>query len=116
MSTSIKVAALAVGMSFVGQAMAADLTVISFGGANKAAQEKAYYEPFKKATGNNVVGGEYNGEMAKVKAMVDTKSVSWDVLEVESPELARGCDEGLFEKLDYSKIGNKANFVPGAAQ
>jgi putative spermidine/putrescine transport system substrate-binding protein len=62
------------------------------------------------------VGGEYNGEMAKVKAMVDTKSVSWDVLEVQSPVLARGCDEGMFEKLDYSKIGNKANFVPGAAQ
>ncbi|WP_258869400.1 ABC transporter substrate-binding protein [Aquitalea aquatica] len=97
-------------------ALAGDLTVISFGGANKAAQEKAYYAPFTKATGVKVVGGEYNGEMAKVKAMVDTKSVSWDVLEVESPELARGCDEGMFEKLDYSKIGNKADFVPGAAQ
>ncbi|WP_233578612.1 MULTISPECIES: polyamine ABC transporter substrate-binding protein [Aquitalea] len=96
--------------------LAGDLTVISFGGANKAAQEKAYYAPFTKATGVKVVGGEYNGEMAKVKAMVDTKSVSWDVLEVESPELARGCDEGMFEKLDYSKIGNKADFVSGAAQ
>jgi putative spermidine/putrescine transport system substrate-binding protein len=28
--------------------------------------------------------------------------------------VARGCDEGLFEKLDYSKIGNKADFVPAA--
>jgi putative spermidine/putrescine transport system substrate-binding protein len=116
MSTSVKLAVLAVGLAFVGQAMAKDLTVISFGGANKAAQVKAYYDPFKKASGINVVGGEYNGEMAKVKAMVDTKIVSWDVLEVESPELARGCDEGMFEKLDYSKIGNKADFVPGAAQ
>ncbi|MCW3478213.1 ABC transporter substrate-binding protein [Neisseriaceae bacterium JH1-16] len=116
MSTSVKLAVVAVGLAFVGQAMAKDLTVISFGGANKAAQVKAYYDPFKKVSGINVVGGEYNGEMAKVKAMVDTKSVSWDVLEVESPELARGCDEGLFEKLDYSKIGNKADFVPGAAQ
>ncbi|MBV8049157.1 MAG: polyamine ABC transporter substrate-binding protein [Paludibacterium sp.] len=96
-------------------ALAGDLTVISFGGANKDAQEKAYYAPFTKATGVNVVGGEYNGEMAKVKAMVDTHSVSWDVLEVESPELARGCDEGLFEKLDYSKL-NKSDFVPGAVQ
>jgi putative spermidine/putrescine transport system substrate-binding protein len=116
MSTSIKLAALAVSVAFAGQAVAKDLTVISFGGANKAAQVKAFYEPFKKATGTNLVGGEYNGEMAKVKAMVDTKSVSWDVLEVESPELARGCDEGLFEKLDYSKVGNKADFVPGAVQ
>ncbi|KJV33987.1 spermidine/putrescine ABC transporter substrate-binding protein [Aquitalea magnusonii] len=117
MKKCMKALSLAVVAACCAQAaQAADLTVISFGGANKAAQEKAYYAPFTKATGIKVVGGEYNGEMAKVKAMVDTKSVSWDVLEVESPELARGCDEGMFEKLDYSKIGNKADFVPGAAQ
>ncbi|NWK79923.1 ABC transporter substrate-binding protein [Aquitalea sp. LB_tupeE] len=117
MKKCMKALSLAVVAACCAQAaQAADLTVISFGGANKAAQEKAYYAPFTKATGIKVVGGEYNGEMAKVKAMVDTKSVSWDVLEVESPELARGCDEGMFEKLDYSKIGNKADFVQGAAQ
>ncbi len=117
MKKCMKALSLAVVAACCAQsALAGDLTVISFGGANKAAQEKAYYAPFTKATGIKVVGGEYNGEMAKVKAMVDTKSVSWDVLEVESPELARGCDEGMFEKLDYSKIGNKADFVPGAAQ
>ncbi|MBA4709340.1 ABC transporter substrate-binding protein [Aquitalea magnusonii] len=117
MKKCMKALSLAVVAACCAQtALAGDLTVISFGGANKAAQEKAYYAPFTKATGVKVVGGEYNGEMAKVKAMVDTKSVSWDVLEVESPELARGCDEGMFEKLDYSKIGNKADFVPGAAQ
>ena len=117
MKKCMKALSLAVVAACCAQAaQAADLTVISFGGANKAAQEKAYYAPFTKSTGIKVVGGEYNGEMAKVKAMVDTKSVSWDVLEVESPELARGCDEGMFEKLDYSKIGNKADFVSGAAQ
>jgi putative spermidine/putrescine transport system substrate-binding protein len=116
MKKCMKALSLAVVAACCAQAaQAADLTVISFGGANKAAQEKAYYAPFTKSTGIKVVGGEYNGEMAKVKAMVDTKSVSWDVLEVESPELARGC-EGMFEKLDYSKIGNKADFVQGAAQ
>jgi len=117
MQKSMKALSLAVVAACCAQAaLAADLTVISFGGANKDAQDKAYYQPFTKSTGIKVVGGEYNGEMAKVKAMVDTKSVSWDVLEVESPELARGCDEGMFEKLDYSKIGNKADFVQGAAQ
>ncbi|MBV8659451.1 MAG: ABC transporter substrate-binding protein [Burkholderiales bacterium] len=92
---------------------AKDVTVISFGGANKDAQIKAFYDPFKK-TGDAVVPGEYNGEQAKIKAMVDTKSVSWDVVEMESPELARGCDEGLFEKLDMKQLGNPATFVKGA--
>ncbi len=89
------------------------ITVVNFGGANANAQKKAYYEPFEK-TGTKVVAVEYNGEQAKIKAMVETKKVTWDVVEVESPDVARGCDEGLFEKLDYSKIGNKADFNPAA--
>ena len=94
-------------------AMAQQITVVNFGGANANAQKKAYYEPFEK-TGTKVVSVEYNGEQAKIKAMVETKKVTWDVVEVESPDVARGCDEGLFEKLDYSKIGNKADFIPAA--
>jgi putative spermidine/putrescine transport system substrate-binding protein len=89
------------------------ITVVNFGGANANAQKKAYYDPFEK-TGTKVVPVEYNGEQAKIKAMVETKKVTWDVVEVESPDVARGCDEGLFEKLDYSKIGNKADFNPAA--
>ena len=57
---------------------------------------------------------EYNGEQAKIKAMVEAKKVTWDVVEVESPDAARGCDEGLFEKLDYSKLVDKADLLPAA--
>src|SRR5512140_216333 len=89
------------------------ITVVNFGGANANAQKKAFYEPFEKS-GVKVVPVEYNGEQAKIKAMVETKKVTWDVVEVESPDVARGCDEGLFEKLDYSKIGNKSDFLPAA--
>lgn len=88
----------------------ADVTVISFGGANQKAQAKAFYEPAAKA-GIKVTPGEYNGEQAKIKAMVEAKNVTWDVVEVESPELVRGCEEGLYEKLDYKLIGNKSDFV-----
>ncbi len=90
------------------------LTVINFGGANGKAQQKAFIEPFDKASGTKVQQVEYNGEQAKIKAMVETKNVSWDVVEVESPDVARGCDEGLFERIDWAKIGNKADFQPAA--
>jgi len=91
------------------------ITVVNFGGANGNAQKKAFYEPFEKSAGIKVVPVEYNGEQAKVKAMVEAKNVTWDVVELESPDVGRGCDEGLFEKLDYAKIGNKADFAPKAA-
>ena len=111
----LKLAALTLGLACAAQSMAAtDLTVISFGGANKDAQTKAFYQPFEKATGNKIVAGEYNGEMAKVKAMVDTNSVTWDLVEVESPELARGCDEGMFEEIDPAILGKAEDYVPGA--
>ncbi len=90
------------------------LTVVNFGGANGAAQKKAYFEPFEKSGAGKITQVEYNGEQAKIKAMVETKKVTWDVVEVEGPDVNRGCDEGLFEKMDWSKVGNKADFLPAA--
>ncbi|SDU95678.1 ABC transporter substrate-binding protein [Pseudomonas mucidolens] len=90
-----------------------NLTVISFGGATKKAQDKAYFQPFNASGAGNIVAGEYNGELSKIKAMVSAGHTSWDVVEVESPELLRGCEEGLFERLNLTALGNAANFVPG---
>ncbi|MBI1209127.1 MAG: extracellular solute-binding protein [Azospirillum sp.] len=101
------------GLAFAAPAQA-DLTVISFGGAVQQAQIKAYYEPFTAATGIKIIPGEYNGEQAKIKAMVDTKNVTWDVVEVETAELLRGCEEGLYEPLDFAKIGDKKDFLASA--
>ncbi|WP_028694770.1 ABC transporter substrate-binding protein [Pseudomonas cremoricolorata] len=77
----------------------ADLTVVSHGGANKAAQVKAFYQPYSEKTGTRIIADEFNGEMAKVKVQVDTRNVAWDVVEMEMPELARACDEGLLEPI-----------------
>src|SRR5713101_1073251 len=98
-----------------GLAHAAELTVVNFGGANGNAQKFAYFEPFEKTTGTKVVSVEFNGELAKVKAMVEAKKVSWDVVEVDAGDLGRACEEGLFEKIDLNKIGKKADFIPETA-
>jgi putative spermidine/putrescine transport system substrate-binding protein len=42
--------------------------------------------------------------------------VSWHLVEVESPELSRGCDEGLFEELDPALFGSADDFIEGAIQ
>ncbi len=110
-----RLGALALGLVAASQAMAADLTVISFGGANKEAQVKAFYQPWEAAGKGKIIAGEYNGEMAKIEAMVDTNSVSWNLVEVEAPELARGCDEGLFEEIDSSQY-NPDDFIEGTIQ
>lgn len=90
------------------------ITVVNFGGANGAAQKKAYFDAYEKATGAKITPVEYNGEQARIKAMVEAKKVTWDVVEVEGPDINRGCDEGLFERMDWARLGNKADFMPEA--
>ena len=109
-STFAALAAAAFGIA--ASAHGAELTVVNFGGANADAQKVAYYQPFEKQSGTKVSAIEYNGETAKIKAMVEAKHVNWDVVEVESGDLGRGCDEGLYEKLDWSKIAKKSDLIP----
>jgi putative spermidine/putrescine transport system substrate-binding protein len=93
---------------------AAELTVVNFGGANGAAQEAAFNRPFETRTGIKVSAVAYNGEQARIKAMVEAKHVDWDVVAVESGDIGRGCDEGLYEKLDWSRLLNKSELIPEA--
>ena len=55
MNTSLKLLTLMTGFALSHAVLADDLSVISFGGANKDAQTKAYYEPFTKETGIEVI-------------------------------------------------------------
>lgn len=110
-----KIAAVLMLGALAGPLSAAEkLTVVSFGGNNRQAQEKAFYKPFTAQKNVAVTADDYNGEMAKIRVMADTGKTSWDVVEVESPELLRGCSEGLFEPLDWSRIGKKEDFLPAA--
>jgi len=91
------------------------ITIVSWGGAYSESQRKAYYEPYAKEKGVKVVEEEYDGELGKLKAMKDAGNVTWDALDVDSAHALSGCDEGLLEKLDYAKIGDKSKFLPGTA-
>ena len=104
---------LAAAAVLAGPALAQQgITVVNFGGANGAAQKKAFVEAYEKSTGTKITTVEYNGEQARIKAMVEAKKVTWDVVEVEGPDISRGCDEGLFERLDWSKLGSKSDCPP----
>ena len=93
---------------------ARDLTVVGWGGSYQEAQRKAYFNPFIKKTGRQLLDESYNGEMAKIKAMVETNNVTWDVVQVEAPELINACEQGLLEIIDWGKVGSKKDFIPDA--
>ncbi len=99
----------------VPSAHARDLTIVGWGGTTQAAHKVAYFDPFVKETGIKIVEDSWSGEMAKIRGMVETGDITWDVVQVEAPEMYQGCEEGLFEQLDWSKITDKKNLVDGAA-
>jgi putative spermidine/putrescine transport system substrate-binding protein len=101
-------------------AAAAELTVVSWGGAYTTSQVKAYHEPYAAKTGVKIRSEDYNGGLAEVKAQVEAGNVTWDVVDVELSDAVRGCDEGLLETIDTSILppapdGTPAeeDFLPG---
>lgn len=75
----------------------------NWGGSWEGAMKKAWWEPFQKDTGIQVVGATGN-TIGRLQAMVDAKKVEWDLIE-GLPELARvGAEKGLLEKLDFNII------------
>ncbi|WP_456813889.1 ABC transporter substrate-binding protein [Bradyrhizobium sp. USDA 4529] len=109
--TSLAASALMpVKLAFAGD----QLTITSWGGAYQMSQHKAYFEPYAKQAGVKITEEEYNGEIAKIRAMVESKSVSWDVVDVGLPTAITGCAEGIIETIDWNKLGlNRAKFIGG---
>lgn len=78
--------------------------VASYGGAFQDAQRKAYFEPFQQLSGIRVIESE-GPDVAKVKAMVDTNNIEWDVAEFDRGDVINLQKKGdYWEKIDYSLV------------
>ncbi|WP_223569642.1 ABC transporter substrate-binding protein [Pseudomonas sp. BF-R-26] len=80
-----------------------NLTIVTYGGSLAAAQTKAAIKPFSEKTGVKTTLEDYSGGIAQLKAQVDTKNVTWDVVDMELPDAVRACNAGLFERINPSK-------------
>ena len=107
MKTSSLMIAGAVSFSFlaaaIGPAAAKDMVFTSWGGTTQDAQKKAWVEPFEKASGITV---KLDGptDYGKLKAMVESGNVDWDVVDVEGDFAVAAAKAGLLEPLDFSVI------------
>lgn len=106
---------VALGLSAL-VAQAEDVTVVSWGGAYQDAQRKVFFEPFKAATGVNLKEESWDGGIGVIRSRAAATDPGWDVVQVETSDILLGCEEGLFEPIDWSKIGGKDVYIPGAAE
>jgi putative spermidine/putrescine transport system substrate-binding protein len=81
-----------------------EVRIATFGGTMQETQRRAYFEPFEKLSGIKV--RDFPGsDSTKIKAMVETGNVEWDMA-----QLSRGTVMNLqkrgdyFEKIDYEII------------
>ncbi|WP_225191918.1 ABC transporter substrate-binding protein [Sinorhizobium alkalisoli] len=93
---------------------ARDLTVVSWGGNFQDAQREIFFKPFAEETGKPVLDESWDGGFGVLQAKVKAGAPNWDVVQVEAEELALGCADGLFEKIDWDKLGGKDKFLPEA--
>src|SRR4029079_2162940 len=92
--------------------LARDLSVVSWGGAYQDAQREVYFKPFMDKTKVKMTEENWDGGVGTLRAKIQGGNNNWDVVQVESEELLIGCEEGLYEKLDWSKLGGKAKYLP----
>ncbi len=86
------------------------LVFTSWGGTTQQAQKQFWTLPFNKASGISVAL-EGPTDYARLKAMVDSGNVTWDVVDVEADFAYKAAKDGLLEPLDFSVI-NKDQLDP----
>lgn len=103
-------------LAAAGVASARDFTIAGWGGNYQDAQREAYFKPFAEAEKLKFIETTYLGGLAELKAMADTKNVTWDLVIADGATLQLGCDEGLFEQIDWDKVEHKDDLLEHAVQ
>ena len=91
------------------------LTVVSWGGVYADACKNAVFDPFTAETGIELRLESYSGGLAQIRSQVETGNVLWDVVDLESADLVKGCEEGLFEFVDIDELPDSPEGIPARA-
>ena len=103
-------------------AAARDLTVVAGGGALQDDMRRVLFDPFARASGAPVLDQSYDGNIGPVRAMVQARNVTSDVVLVEVPDLQRLlrtiCRHGFAHHAAMTawnaKMARPGSFMPGS--
>ena len=107
------VAAAAILALSCGLATARDLTLVVRAPMQNPTRQ-VFVSPFTSATAIAVQVESWDGGIDALRNQAKAPDNAWDLVMVDGDELATGCAEGLFEKLDWSAIGGKDHYLPQA--
>lgn len=109
------IAALAASLAACGSSSdLRPLTVVGWGGSSQDAHRKAYWTSFSRTTGIPLREDSWRGGVGVIRTKVVGGDASWDIVQVETEDLILGCEEGLFQRLDWAALGGRNAFLPAA--
>ena len=93
---------------------ARDLSVVTRTPLQQA-QDDAFFKPFTAATGTQLLVTDWPGGLGSLRGRIEGGSNDWDLVLVSGDELLAGCDDGLFEKLNWPAIGGRDHYMSQAS-
>jgi putative spermidine/putrescine transport system substrate-binding protein len=118
--TFLRVASMLGAVSIVGslpgssKAAGTELVVVNWGGDSIPAYTSAFGAPFEKANGIHVAMDGTGPLPAKIRAMVQSGKVVWDLIDFDASKAIVLDAESLLQPIDYS-IVDKNKVYPGMA-
>ena len=94
---------VAAGLSGRARAQGRSFVFVSWGGALSATEKEAFMDPAAKKLGVEIVNASPTN-YAKLKAMVESGKVEWDLVDVGGRFIYQGRDQGLLEPIDYQAV------------
>jgi putative spermidine/putrescine transport system substrate-binding protein len=108
MSKLIRSTSLAILVSSAPLALAAEVNVVSWGGAYAESQKNGYGDPYQELSGVQVNWIDYSGGLGAIKSQAEAGKITWDIMDIYAKDAIIGCDEGLFVEFDFDN-----DFPPG---
>lgn len=81
-----------------------NLTVASWGGAYVKSLSESMYKPFEAKNNITITSVDRGLGLGEIATQVKSGNIKWDIADITPGEAIRGCDEGLFEKIDAAKL------------
>jgi putative spermidine/putrescine transport system substrate-binding protein len=94
---------------------ATEVVLVNWGGDAVTAAKKAWGEPFEKASGLKMAVDSTGPSAGKIKAMVESKRVTWDVMDTTFGDAGELGPRGMLEPIDYTVV-DKGKVLEGFAQ
>ena len=110
---AVSISILAMYPCLAGAEEGKTLVVNSSGGIVEKVAKQVFAQPYEQKTGTKITfTAPVN--FAKLKAMVESGNIEWDITELGPEDMIRGKERGYLEPIDYGVI-DKSDFLPGLA-